>query len=225
MIETAKWLPYRFLGDVANHVASRLRRLRFYNRMKYTDAELNALYAQGYWKRLEGIAELGHYSLIAGYSAFYHSSPAILDVGCGHGVLQARLAGRYRNYTGIDISSEAIQQTEDRQDGRTRFLACDAAAYVPDRCFDQIIFNEMLYYFKDPVGLIGHYVPYLAENGRLIISMYDADHSRAAWTLIERRYLCEDAVSICHPASATAWTVKTFLPPRQKGQPDTSAGS
>jgi 2-polyprenyl-3-methyl-5-hydroxy-6-metoxy-1,4-benzoquinol methylase len=213
MTEITKWLPNRFLGDVTNQVASRLRRLRSYNRMKYTDAELNALYAQGYWERLEGIAELGHYSLIAGYSAFYHSSPAILDVGCGHGILQMRLAGRYRNYTGIDISSEAIQQTEDRQDGRTCFLACDAAAYVPDRIFDQIIFNEILYYFKDPVGLIGHYVPYLAENGRLIISMYDAEHSRGAWPLIERRYRCEDAVSIHHHASGTAWTVKTFLPP------------
>jgi 2-polyprenyl-3-methyl-5-hydroxy-6-metoxy-1,4-benzoquinol methylase len=215
MIETVKRLPYRFLGDVTNHVASRLRRLRSYNRIKVTDAEFDEQYAQGYWKRLEGITELGHYSLIAGYSAFLHKSPTILDVGCGHGVLQTRLAARYGNYTGIDISSEAIQQTEDRQDERTRFLAHDAATYVPDQTFDQIIFNEILYYIKDPVGLIDRYAPYLAENGRLIVSMYDGEQARAIWTMIERRYPCEDAVSVHHHASGIAWTVKTFLSPQQ----------
>jgi 2-polyprenyl-3-methyl-5-hydroxy-6-metoxy-1,4-benzoquinol methylase len=210
--ETDKWLPRRFLGYITNLVASGLRRLRSYNRIKVTDAEFNAQYAQGRWKSLEGIAELGHYSLIIGYSAFHHDSPAILDVGCGHGVLQMRLAGRYGDYTGIDFSSEAIRQTEDRQDERTRFLACDAAAYVPDRSFDQIIFNETLYYIKDPVGLIGRYVPYLAENGRLIVSMYESEQAQAVWALIERQYLCEDAVSVRHHASGIAWTVKTFLP-------------
>ena len=143
-------------------------------------------------------------------AAFFHESPAILDVGCGHGVLHRKLAGKYAHYTGIDSSSEAIGQAECRSDERTRFLVADATAYLPDRSFDQIVFNEILYYMATPSDLVAHYVPYLVANGRLIVSMYELDRARMIWPMLEKKYPCEDAVSVRHGASGLQWTIKTF---------------
>src|SRR3982750_1762423 len=151
----------RLLSRVNKVARLRPRGFASYEPMTVTRAEFDKQYANGEWKRLEHISELAHYSMIAGYSSFFHESPAILDVGCGHGVLQRKLAGKYAHYTGVDSSSETIGQAESHSDERTRFLVADATAYVPDRSFDQMVFNEILYYMAKPGDLIAHYLPYL----------------------------------------------------------------
>ena len=180
--------------------------------MVVSTAEFDAQYAKGEWQRLNSISELGHYSIIAGYSSFCHERPAILDVGCGQGLLQTRLAGRYAHYTGIDSSSEAIAQAECRKDERTRFLISDATTYVPERSFDQIVFNEILYYMQDPSGLLARYARYLVPNGCLIVSMYEADRPRLIWAMLEENHACADSVCVRHMPSGVQWTVKILRP-------------
>ena len=76
--------------------------------------------------------------------------------------------------------------------------------------FDQIVFNEILYYMAKPSDLIAHYVPYLGAAGRLIVSMYELDRSRIIWPMLEEKYPCEDAVAVRHVGSGLRWTIKTF---------------
>ena len=95
----------------------------------------------------------------------------MLDVGCAEGLLRAWLPQTVK-YHGIECSSEACQRARER-------LPADAIVNVMaerfeagDAKYDCVIFNEMLYYARDPVGLVDKYSRLLTASGVMICSIF-----------------------------------------------------
>lgn len=169
-------------------------------------------YRSGEWKFLSGIAETGRFSVIAGYCNLYRPK-TILDVGCGQGVLAGRIKDLpYERYLGVDFSSEAIKQANDAEaDERTAFVIADAKTYRPTSRFDVIVFNECLYYFNDPCAVMQNFIPSLAPNGRVIVSMYKTIHNWSIWPMLEASMEVEDSIVVIN-RSKTTWMVEVMVP-------------
>jgi 2-polyprenyl-3-methyl-5-hydroxy-6-metoxy-1,4-benzoquinol methylase len=206
----------RFVGGVMETVLARARRWRAWLRpyepfvvsQEYWDAE----YAAGQWNRLRELNQLGHYSIIAGYCHYLKPGGAILDVGCGEGILLDRLdPAKYSRYVGIDLSAEAIDQAASRQDARIEFVQADARTFVPREAFDVVIFNESLYYLEDPVGVVRRFARLLKAGGILVISMNSTVSGAKIWKALRPHHTILDEVQVRH-GSRPPWVVKVLVP-------------
>jgi SAM-dependent methyltransferase len=142
-------------------------------------------YRTNQWAYMERLDELGRYAVITSYIAYLKPGGAVLDVGCGEGILFERYQPYgYVRYVGLDISEVAVAKLMPKQNAGTVFLQADAEAYQPTELFDVIVFNETLYYFHDPLSALGRYAQALKPGGLLIVSTYMA--SRRARTILRR---------------------------------------
>ncbi len=163
------------------------------------------------WGRLWDPEEAARYAVVRdAVERFAGQDGEVLDVGCAQGVLQCGL--RYGQYTGIDLAPETIARAADRADAHTRFLVADAATYTPGRTYDAIVFNECLYYLRDPVGVAQRYVRHLAPGGVIVVSMFDR-----AWALrriLRRLEAVGPVVAGARVINRTgaAWTVQVHQP-------------
>ena len=119
----------------------------------------DAQYAAGRWAYLGELPELARFSVLAGYLRHFKPGGAILDVGCGEGVLAKRLgAGDYRRYLGVDLSRAAHRDGGPIGHPQTPpGLRPTAKATRRQESFDAIVFNEVLYFFTDPSGTVERY--------------------------------------------------------------------
>src|SRR6266576_1381459 len=139
---------------------------------KKTDWE-NA-FAGGYWNFLESQDEAGRYKTIIKFVLHQKKTMAILDVGCGKGVLYQYLKQNVRDFTyiGVDISENAVKYAQN-QFPEAIFRQMDFDKQMLNQKFDLIIFNETLEYFQHPLTTLHKCREInLATDGRFIISMY-----------------------------------------------------
>jgi len=179
----------------------------------HTVAQWDQEYKAGAWDFLESsIAELGHYSAVAAYFQQFTPGGRGLDVGCGSGVLTRYLRPHgYAEYLGIDISQEAIRKASYYADERTHFMAANVEDFIPPSTYDCIIFNECLYYLKQPLATVQRYGQRLADNGYMIISMYgDNPPVQKIWQLLERQYSVTDKIQVKHVPSGTFWNIALY---------------
>jgi len=94
---------------------------------------------------------------------------SVLDIGCGEAVLFSLMPAEVRQYLGIEPSQLALKGAQSRQASVVRQTA---EGYVPDSAWDCIIFNEVLYYTADPIGLLRKYARALTPDGFIIVSIY-----------------------------------------------------
>jgi 2-polyprenyl-3-methyl-5-hydroxy-6-metoxy-1,4-benzoquinol methylase len=171
-------------------------------------------YSSGRWSYMKGVHELARYSVIVGYYGFFRPGGTILDVGCGEGILQQKLAPLgYHRYLGIDVSANAITKAGIHGDSRTEFRHTDIESFVPDQKFDTIIFNEVLYYFPDPVDIVRRLADSLAPGGIMIASIWTSPCARRRSLQIWR--LLDSIVEIIHSTTAASreiWTIKVLRP-------------
>ena len=152
-------------------------------------------YSGGEWKYLETIGSLAGQVSILGYCQFLGPA-SILDVGCGAGLLAAKLKVLpFQSFLGIDISPAAIAQAKSLEDDRTAFAVCAADDFHADTRFDVVIFNQCMNYMTDPAATLAHFAKVLAPAGRMIVSMCETARARAAWPLLERDMVVEDATT------------------------------
>jgi SAM-dependent methyltransferase len=150
-------------------------------------------YRDGAWDYLAGIENVAGLAAVLGYCQ--HLAPAaILDAGCGEGLLAAKLKLlAYARYLGLDISGEAIARARTRLgDDRTRFEVTDLHAFASMDHFDAVIFNQSLYYLSDPVAVLCRYAAMLAPGGHVIISMADSPRTRVLWPLVDQALATRD---------------------------------
>lgn len=147
-------------------------------------------YASGRWKYQREISESHRYSVIVG-CANYVTAPSrrILDVGCGEGILQQRIA--YSHYVGVDMNAAAISAAQSRENGITAFVCAPAETYEPNGQFDVMVFNESLYYIPRPLAVVNRLLPFLSPNGVMIVSMFQTFLARRLWKALERTTLTE----------------------------------
>jgi 2-polyprenyl-3-methyl-5-hydroxy-6-metoxy-1,4-benzoquinol methylase len=146
--------------------------------------------------------EMGHYFIIVGYLHFLQKSishPAsILDVGCGNGKLYEYVRNGFpeSQYTGIDLSSAAIDICKKISQGSGDFIAADFNGFNSIEKFDAIIFNESIYYSANPADTILRYKNMLAKNGKIILSVFDyANHAKII-SNISRIANCEHSTTV-----------------------------
>jgi len=89
----------------------------------------------------------------------------VLDVGCGEAVLRTFLPP-HLPYLGIEPSAKAPQS-------RKGIANATAEDFGPGgNRWDCIVFNEVLYYSRDPLYLLRKYAQFLFPDGKIIISIY-----------------------------------------------------
>ena len=181
-------------------------------------------YARESLARTEGEAELPRHLLVAGLARHYAPGGTILDIGCGTGGLTVPLrdtfAGRALDYTGLDLSTIALEQAELRRDERPpsggapsgiRFVQGDFDEFIPDRAFDAVIFSESLYYAADPLRTIRRYTRALAPGGAIIVSMWRRPSRQRVWRVL-RGELRERSRSRLSVPRRPAWDIVVFTP-------------
>lgn len=172
----------------------------------------DAQYAGGGWDFLTGLSEAAHYAVIVGYADFLRPSGAVLDVGCGSGVLHDRFARvGYERYVGVDISEVAVAQLQERRLADARFVAADAESFKTDETFDVVVFNESITYFADPIEGFGRYLRRVAPGGVAIVSCHvQSARAQAILREIERRHEVLDATVVSQ--DDTSWRVVVIRP-------------
>lgn len=199
------------IRDLADAALARRRSRRHTIRatMQVVDDE----YARGRWEYLGHLPEMGRYAVIAGYCTYGGDVSSVLDLGSGTGALRRWLhPSELIRYVGVDLSSVAIEAAKrEWTDAATTFVAMDVAAYLPDRKFDVIAFNEVLYYFERPDEILRRFTGFLEENGRFVISLWDSPESRLAWRRSRRCVNVVDAVQVRH-GSGVSWQIRLCRP-------------
>lgn len=181
-------------------------------------------YEHGDWKYLHSLEQLPRYSTLVGYIHQLKPRGAVLDVGCGDGLLQRLLAPYgYERYLGLDLSDAAIAAAGEATDERTHFQQCDAATWNPAELFDIIVFNEVLYYFHDPLVVARRYERALRPNGVFLVSIYwQMGNTRSFWRQLARRYACLHRAHIVS-GERYRWEIRILRPPDAPGPVETDA--
>jgi SAM-dependent methyltransferase len=163
---------------------------------------LEQQYESGHWDFLRSLGELGRFSVVVGYVNTLAPGGAVLDVGCGEGLLFQRLQPRDGSrYLGLDLSSAAIAKAS--QAGSGPFVCADAETYMPADTFDAIVFNESLYYFRDPLATAARYFAALRPNGIVIVSTYARSRrARSILRALKRTSVLVDETTIAHDADS-----------------------
>ncbi len=147
----------------------------WYRKILAADSEKR--YASGRWDYLADVSEAHRYSLIIGCVEVYKGPQcAVLDVGCGEGILQRRMD--YGRYVGVDVNAEAIRRAQPRVNGHTEFHVAPGESFEPTGRFDAIVFNESLYYIPEPLKVFEHYRRFLQSDGIMIVCNFQTNLAR-----------------------------------------------
>ena len=169
-------------------------------------------YARGRWAYLDDLPELARYAVISGYCAHRRSAGSVLDLGCGTGVLFRWLHPNFlADYVGVDLSQIAIQQACREAQGVASFVSADIGTYEPGRRFDVIVFNEVLYYFADPLSILQRYMNALEREGVFVISLWESPESHLAWQRVAPGIAVIDAVEVRNECNV-AWRIRLCRP-------------
>ncbi len=99
----------------------------------------------------------------------------ILEIGCGTGILTARLKERFKNsrLEAIDISGRMVEKARGKlQDERIRFSIGDAEEMVPEHKFDLVASNAAFQWFRNVERSVSAYKEALTDHGVLVFSVF-----------------------------------------------------
>ena len=135
-------------------------------------------YSAGNWEILKSPLEDERFDAVNNVMLSFANNASILEIGCGEGLLQAKMEQRaYAEYVGIDISAVAIKSALRHQNKSTKYLHANMEVFTPRKKFDIIIFTESIYYSDNPVLLFTRYLNFLRPGGRIITSIYETDEN------------------------------------------------
>ena len=186
-----------------------------YEPYRVSTQEWEQQYSIGKWDYMNELKELPRYSIIAGYFQFFKYGGAILDLGCGPGILQDKIGKHaYCRYVGIDISSEAIRQASEKEDDKTTFICADITTYTPEESFDMIVFNEILYYLDTPLDVVKRYEHFVKSNGLFIVSMFVSQTQKPVriWEQLQHTYSFADETVSINKNWGQSWDCKVLSP-------------
>lgn len=131
-------------------------------------------YRSGRWAFLRDLEESGRYGIIGMWLSLSDAMESVLDIGCGEGLLYERLKPMgVRRYVGVDLAPAALE-IANVDPAIASLRAGDMHTFTPQEkeTFSAIVFNEVLHFAEDPAAVVSRYVPFLAKDGVIAISMY-----------------------------------------------------
>jgi len=120
----------------------------------------------------------------------------ILEVGCGAGVFFKNILDiNFGFYEGIDVSKVAINKIIKTEN--SIFFNADMERHIPQNApFSVIIFNEVLYYSKNPLKLLLKYRGFQKKNGVFLIGMYNTPTSNHIWNEIDHHFIVRESIEV-----------------------------
>ncbi len=196
--------------NLLRRIRDKILRMKAYRPTLFSASEWDSQFQSGRWDYLDSVEELAHHSIIAGYFTKFGPEKSLLDVGCGTGVLGSLLPTGTR-YVGIDISTSAISRAKLAASAGSNFLVADAEDYVPAEKFGMIVFNESLYYLREPVQSMRHIAGSLQQSGVMVVSMYVNPNTKHLWRAIGAAFATLDEV-VVENSRGTRWRVRLISP-------------
>jgi SAM-dependent methyltransferase len=143
----------------------------------------------GGWQNLDAANQVPRYVAIERLLRAFHAHQNVLDIGCGEAVLRAFLP-LDAVYVGLEMSPVAAHNAQVRFADTATIVCGDAECYSPPQgtTFQGIVFNEMLYYTRDPASLLQRYAALLKEHGVMVVSIFRRPES---WSYTGRRWLAQ----------------------------------
>ncbi len=178
---------YRIDGVSSPIVVCRTCGLGRFHPMLKSD-EIRALYPKEYYGEpgtkfrplIERIVRMVAARHIAFLSRGLPEGAAILDVGCGRGVLFGPLADRGFRVFGIEVNQEAIRGCDPRAEVRIAERLSEAG--LDREAFDEVIIWHVLEHMADPFDAIEECARILAPGGRLIVAVPNLSSAQARWS-------------------------------------------
>lgn len=165
-------------------------------------------YRSGVWDHLDSLPEMAHHMVIAGYVRHAVPRPAIVDVGCGHGLLAEIVSGfSFSSYLGVDLSPEAIERAKARGIANARFQVADFEEWTPPEPADVLIWNESLSYAKHPADVLSRIGHSLTVRGVAIVSLCRHGHHDVIWRTIDRHWQTLDH-TVVENGRGQFWDIK-----------------
>ncbi len=195
-----------------------LRPLRARRGYLYGEARWDAEYSTGQWRFLRDLDQAAHYRIVELFRRRLKPGGAVLDVGCGEGILYTEAEGMPdARYLGIDPAAAAIAGAKRGAGPNARFQLASAESFATEERFEVIVFNESLYYCREPRATMEKYAAMLAEDGIFIVSMAlcglrDGLTKLAIWHDIAPATEIVAETSLVAPSAA--WIVKALRPKR-----------
>ncbi len=178
------------------------------NNTSISNKTWNDEYDSGAWEFLSTTKEVGRYSVIVGYCLHFKPAARVLDVGCGTGILARWLSGAaISSYLGIDLSEAAIEKARQSNIQGAEFAVADVTAFKTSQPFDVIVFNEVLYYLRNPEEYLRRFARYLAPGGILVVSMWHHADGVRTWKRLRAGFEELDRIRIVHVPSGLRWDV------------------
>ncbi len=177
-----------------------------YRTQPWSADEWRVGYTSGQLDYFAGLDELPRYSLLLGYLTFFGGTPEILDVGCGQGLLRARLGGLgFTRYVGVDPSPAAVGRASALADERTEILLGDVTdPTLRLGTFDVVVCNEVLSVAADPVAVLERVKVVLRPGGHLLTCTWRHPGDQRLLRLVDDRFTPVDAVDARNPGNPIA---------------------
>ena len=100
----------------------------------------------------------------------------VLDVGCGTGLMSAKLAATGRQVLGVDLSTAMVEHASRRSSARLEFLPGDAENLPLESAgFDAVVNLISFHHYPNPLKAIAEFRRVLRPGGRLILIAFDLD--------------------------------------------------
>jgi ubiquinone/menaquinone biosynthesis C-methylase UbiE len=100
----------------------------------------------------------------------------VLDIGCGTGLMSAKLAATGRQVLGVDLSAAMIAQARRRGNARMEFLKGDAENLpVESGSFDAVVNLISFHHYPHPEKAMAEFLRVLRPGGRLVLIAFDLD--------------------------------------------------
>jgi ubiquinone/menaquinone biosynthesis C-methylase UbiE len=139
----------------------------------------------------------------------------VLDVGCGTGLMSAKLARIDRRVVAVDLSAAMIARARRRYGHAVDFIEADAEDLpFDDDAFDAVVNLISFHHYPDPQRAVAEFRRVLRRDGRLVLIAFDR-RSRYialaqrmnAWTKrVAGRSWQKTPAEVCALLSATGFT-------------------
>jgi ubiquinone/menaquinone biosynthesis C-methylase UbiE len=143
------------------------------------------------WSRVWDLARYTNRSIYATALELLNARhERVLDVGCGTGLMSAKLAASGRRVVGVDLSSAMIERARHRYCPGATFRRGDAENLPGmDGEFDAVVNLISFHHYPNPARAAGEFRRVLRPGGRLVLVAFDRNSRYIALTQRTNRWM------------------------------------